>query len=80
MKPLYKSVRVVLDAHRKEYQVEYKTFLFWKYDSCYKWDENPRNPVHYCNQFEAKERAIARAEGMLNTIEIYKKSNYTYYV
>ncbi len=80
MKFLFKTVRVIQDWHLKEYRVEYRNFISWKRDSSYRWDENPRHPVHYCDQNQAKERAIARAEGMLHTIEIYKKSNYTYYV
>jgi hypothetical protein len=80
MKFLYKTVRVVQDWHLKEYRVDYRNFLFWKRDSSYKWDEDTRNPTYYRTQEQAKTKAIDRAEGMLHTIEIYKKSNYTYYV
>ena len=40
MKKLFKQTRVIYDAHLEEYQVYYKNFLFWKFDSCYKFDKN----------------------------------------
>ena len=38
MKKLFKQVRVIFDAHQNRYDVEYKNFLIWHYDSCYKID------------------------------------------
>lgn len=82
MKHLYKSTKVIFNAHLKEYQVFYKNWLFWKYDSCYKYDERDGksyNPVHYCDKDTAKQRAITRAEDMLETVEIWRRS-VVYYV
>lgn len=77
MKYLYKSTKVIYDAHLKEYQVYYKNWFKWKYDSCYKFDDSKRPyPTHYCTQEEAKERAINRATAMLDTVEVWKRSNY----
>ena len=84
MKPLYKSTKVIYDAHLKEYQVYYKNFLFWKYDSCYHFDERDSkgyltSPVHYCTSEQAQERAINRAKAMLDTVEVWKQSQVLYY-
>jgi hypothetical protein len=81
MKTIYKSTKVIYDAHLKEYQVYYKNWFIWKFDSCYKFDEKKAsyNPVHYCSEEQAKERAINRASAMLSTVEVWKQSNITYY-
>ena len=80
MRYLYKSTKVIYDAHLKEYQVYYKNWFTWKYDSCYKYDENPAWTGNNANKDQAKERAINRAQAMLNTVEIWKQSNISYYV
>ena len=80
MKNLFKQTRVIYDAHLKRYDVEYKNFLFWKYDSCYKYDDELKNPVHYETKKRAEERAIERASAMLDTVVVWQKSNiYWYY-
>lgn len=84
MKHLYKSTKVIYDAHLKEYQVYYKNWFFWKYDSCYKFDERDSrgyitSQVHYCNKNQAEERAIHRAKAMLETVEVWKQSQVFYY-
>jgi len=79
MKRLYKSTKVIYDAHLKEYQVFYKNFIVWHYDSCYRFDEpNCPYPTHYCKREEAEERAIRRASDMLDTVEIWKKTKLFY--
>lgn len=81
MKHLYKSTKVIYDAHLKEYQVYYRNWFIWKFDSCYKFDENyPRQPIHYCSKTDAEKRAIDRAKSMLDTVEVWKQSNISYYV
>ena len=84
MKNLFKTTRVVYDAHLKEYQVYYKNWFFWKFDSCYKFDELDKgkrySPIHYCTKEEAEKRAIERAAAMLDTVEVWKKSNIAYYI
>ena len=84
MKNLFKTTRVVYDAHLKEYQVYYKNWFVWKYDTCYKYDENEPGkrygPIHYCTKEEAEQRAIERAKAMLDTVEIWKQSNISYYI
>ena len=81
MKHLYKSTKVIYDAHLKEYQVYYKNWFFWKYDSCYKFDEvKPTySPQYYCTKEQAEERAINRAKAMLETVEVWKQSQVFYY-
>lgn len=77
MKFLYKSTKVVYDAHLKEYQVYYKNWFTWKYDSCYKFDDQTtKYPVHYSSEESAKDRAIHRAKSMLNTVEVWRGSQY----
>jgi hypothetical protein len=73
MKPLYKSTKVLLNAHLNEYQIYYRNWFFWQYDSCYKYDEGNTNR-HYCDKDTAKERAITRAESMLETVEVWRCS------
>ena len=83
MKHLYKSTKVIFDAHQKEYQVYYKNWFVWKFDSCYKYDENvpgkSYSPIHFCDKDTAKQRAIARAECMLETVEVWRQSQIWYY-
>jgi hypothetical protein len=78
-KILFKSVKVIYDAHIKSYDVYYRNWFFWKLDRGYKYDENPRQPMYYCNEAEAKQRAIDRANSLLNTVEIYRATNMPYY-
>ena len=79
MKTIYKSTKVIYDAHLKEYQVYYKNWFTWKYDRSYKFDEKvSAHPTHYCTKEQAEQRAIERAKSMLETVEIWKQSNYLY--
>lgn len=70
-KNLYKTVKVIYDDHQKRYEIWYKNFFIWRYDSCYKISE-------YITKERAKELAIERAEGMLNTVEVWRRSNFDY--
>ena len=81
MKHLFKSTKVIFDAHKKEYQVYYKNWFVWHFDSCYKYDEKKAqyDPIHYCNEKQAMERAINRAEAMLETVEVWRRSQVFYY-
>ncbi len=76
MKRLYKSAKVIYDAHTKSYEVYYRNWFFWRYDSHYKWDEDSRYPVHYRTKFEAETRAIERAKNLLKTVEIFRESRF----
>jgi hypothetical protein len=78
IKNLFKATKVIFDAHYREYRVYYKNFLFWKYDSCYKFDDPQKTPIHYQTQKRAEERAIERATNMLDIVEVWKKSNLSY--
>lgn len=85
MKPLYKTTKVIFDAHLKEYQVYYRNWFIWHFDSCYRYDERNEkgymsNPTYYCDKDAAKQRAIDRASNMLKTTEVWKQSNISYYV
>lgn len=84
MKHLFKSTKVIYDAHLKEYQVYYKNWFFWHFDSCYKFDERDekgylKTRTHYREMHEAEKKAIERAKAMLDTVEIWKQSNISYY-
>ena len=82
MKHLFKSTKVIFNAHQKQYEVYYKNWFIWRFDSCYKYDEKDGksySPVHYCDKDSAKQRAITRAEDMLETVEVWRRS-VTYYV
>jgi hypothetical protein len=74
-KTLYKTVKVIYDAHTKSYAVYYRNWFFWHLDRTYKYDEDTRHPIYFCNQEEAKKRAIDRADSLLDTVEIYRKTN-----
>lgn len=73
MKPLFKQTKVIYDAHRQEYIVFYKKWLFWKYETSYK--VGP-----HLSDEKAKELAITRAKDMLNTVEVYRSPKPFYYV
>lgn len=70
MKSLYKTVKVVYNAHEKRFDIFYRNWFFWQYDSCYKDSE--------FGTARAKELAIERAQGMLNTAEVWRQSNRQY--
>lgn len=78
MKPLYKSTKVIYNAHEKQYEVYYRNWFVWHYDCAYKFDENPRYPIHYRDREEAERRAIKRASDMLRSTLVWKQSNFTY--
>ena len=80
MRIIFKQTKVIYDAHQKEYQVWYRNFFVWRFDSCYKFDENPSRPIHYRNKQRAEEMSIDRAKAMLNTIEVWRGSNLVPYV
>lgn len=72
MKILYKTAKVIYDAHQKRYEVYYKNWFVWHFDSCYKVGEYLKDDI-------AKEKAIERAQALLNTVEVWKQSNMLYY-
>jgi len=78
MKPLYKSTKVIYNAHLKQYEVYYRNWFIWHYDCEYKFDENPKYPIHYRNKEESEKRAIQRASDMLKSTLVWKQSNFTY--
>lgn len=80
MKNIFKQTKVIYDAHQKEYQVWYRNFFIWHFDSCYKFDENPSHSIHYRNKQRAEEMSIERAKAMLNTVEVWRGSNLVPYV
>ena len=81
MKNLFKQTKVIYDDHQKEYQVYYRNFFVWHFDSCYKYNtDHHYTPGYFQKQEEAKERAIQRAQAMLNTIEVWRGSNFGPYM
>lgn len=74
MKPLYKSVKVIYNAHQKQYEIWYRNWFMWHFDSCYKFDEDLSRPNHYRDKQRAEEMAIEQAKCMLNTVEVWRGS------
>ena len=72
MKILYKTAKVIYNAHLNQYEIWYKNWFFWHFDSCYKVSEYLKNEM-------AKDKAIERAQALLDTVEVWKQSNITYY-
>lgn len=72
MKFLYKTVKVIYNGHQKRYEVWYRNWFMWHYDSCYKISE-------YTNQERAKQLAIERAQGLLGSAEVWRQSQVQYY-
>ena len=72
MKRLFKQTKVIYDAHEQCYDVYYKNFLFWKFDQAY-------SVYNHNNNETAKRLAIARAENMLDTVEVYRSTKPYYY-
>ena len=71
MKILYKTSKIIYNAHQKQYEIWYKNWFVWRFDSCYQVSEYLKDDI-------AKEKAIERAQALLNTVEIWKQSNIMY--
>ena len=69
MKFLYKTVKVVYNAHMKQFEIWYRNWFSWHFDSCYKESE-------FLGADRAKELAIERAQAMLNTAEVWRQTNF----
>jgi hypothetical protein len=78
IKRLFGSVKVIYDAHARSYDVYYRKWFIWRLDRQYKHDYDDWK-IHYCTKDEAKKRAIERADSLLDTVEVYRKTNYIYY-
>ena len=78
MKPLYKSTKVIYDAHLHQFDVYYRNWFFWHFDSCYKFDADPKYVTYSRTEEQAKECAIKRASDMLGTAEVWKQSQVQY--
>lgn len=73
MKHLFKKTKVVFDAHLKRYEVYYKNWFIWQFDSCYQYDEKATSyPVHYRGKEAAEQAAIIRAQAMIDTVEVWR--------
>jgi hypothetical protein len=84
MKHLFKSTKVIFNAHLNQYEVYYKNWFVWRFDSCYRFDERDAQgyltrSIHFCEKWEAEKQAIERAQAMLETVEVWRRS-VTYYV
>jgi hypothetical protein len=78
MKNLFKQTKVIYDDHQKQYEVYYRNFFVWRFDSCYKFNtDHPYTPYSIAQKNEAEERAIQRAKAMLATVEVWRGSNNT---
>lgn len=72
MKHLFRTVKVIYEASDNQYEVYYRNWFFWRFDSCYKVNE-------YNDNKKAKEKAIERAQALLDTVEVWRQSNIDYY-
>ena len=72
MKSVYRTAKVIFDAHQNQYDVYYRSWFIWHWDSGYKVNQYTPDAV-------AKEQAIRRAQGLLNTVEVWRQSNIDYY-
>lgn len=75
MKAIYKSVKVIYDASEKQYEIWYRNWFAWHFDSYYKFDDDPRYPIHCRSKERAEEMAVERAKGMLKTVEVWRGTN-----
>lgn len=73
LKPLYKSTKVIFNAHQQQYEVWYRNWFIWRFDSCYKYDDGSRFH-HFRNKDQAETSAIERAEAMLRTVVVWEQS------
>lgn len=72
MKYLFRTAKVIYDGSENQYEVYYRNWFFWQFDSVYKVDT-------YLPDWTAKEHAILRAEALLKTVEVWRQSNINYY-
>jgi hypothetical protein len=72
MKVLYKTVKVIYNAHLERYEIYYRNWFRWHLESCYAVDKHLPDD-------RAKEKAIGRAQALLNTVEVFRQSNIDYY-
>lgn len=73
MKPLFKTVKVIYNASNESFEVWYRNWFFWSFDSCYKFDEaGSKYHVYYRTKEKAEEMAINRAKAMLKSIEVFR--------
>lgn len=56
----------------EQYEVHYRNWIKWHIDKTYKVNQ-------YMPKEQAKQLAIERAEGLLNTVEVWRQSNIDYY-
>ena len=76
-KPLFKAVRVVNNTHLRQFEVEYKNWFTWKFDSCRQYycdGDRAGDGGRYLSEERARELAIERANNMLTTAVIWQKT------
>lgn len=77
--PLYKSVRVVHNAHARAFEVYYRKWFKWHYEGCYKYEDKANIHGFSMSRERAKELALERAEGMLNSTVVWQQSSFMGY-
>lgn len=78
LKPLFKATRVVNNTHLRQFEVEYKNWFMWKFDSCrqyYGYGGSPGDGGRYLSEERARELAIERASNMLTTAVIWQATH-----
>lgn len=74
-KTLFKTAKVIYNAHQKQFEVYYKNWFKWHFDKAYNFDTDPLRQTYHRDREQARQKAIERAESLLNTVEIWRKSN-----
>lgn len=83
-KSLFKKVRVILNPHEKSYEVEYKNWYSfkWTYDCNYKFYTDQQRPITYgpiWNQQEARDKAVERAQNLIERRVVFESTNMDFY-
>ena len=72
-KPLYKTVKVIYNAIDESYEIWYRNWFFWNFDSSYKFDKSDnKHPLYYRTKEQAEQMAINRAAAMLKSVEVFR--------
>lgn len=85
-KSLFKKVRVILNPHEKSFEVEYKKWysFVWTFDSRIKfYSEGEGSSMTYgspiWNRQEARDRAVERAQNLIERRVVFQSTNMDFY-
>ena len=78
-KYLFEKTKVVHNKRFGRFDIYYKNFLFWKYECCQPYDIPGRTRFYGYTEKQAEEAAIQTAKDMLDTVEVYRGTNFLGY-